>query len=447
MTWLDPVRARLTANRRGVLSIALGSAGAQVLALAAAPLLSRLYSPEDFGVFTVIAALVTTIGTVAALRFELAVPLPERERDAYGLVVLGMAAAFGTAVLGAVVVLSSGDVVATLFGQPALQSWLWLVPPAAAGTSAVLVLNQLAVRHRRYASIGRRTLLQSLASTLTQIGAGIAGMRSGGLALGLGVGQVAGVFALLHTAGLRGTEAQAGRRGQQLVAVARRYCRFPLLAAPSGLLNVLGLQLPILLIAYWYGGAVAGHLGLTQRVIAVPAALVASAVAQVYLAEIARAVRNADPHGRAIFIRVSRKLALVAAPSALVLLVGAPWIFSVLFGEQWGSSGVYAQALAVYTAAQIVASPLSQTLVVFERQGLQLIWDAARFLLVTGVVSGVALSGASAVTAVWSLGIAGTLAYAASWLLSLRAVTLGSERTTRTSPALDLGLVPVRSTR
>ncbi|MEW2589380.1 oligosaccharide flippase family protein [Micromonospora aurantiaca] len=409
-----------------MLSIAAGSAGGQLLALAAVPLLARIYRPADFGHLAVVTALAVTLGTVAALRFEMAIPLPKRESDAQALVTLGLVAACGTGFVGAVAVLVAGGEVAWWFGQPELAPWLWVVPPSAAALGAVLVLNQLAVRHFRYATIGRRNLFQSLGVVFTQITAGVAGLRSGGLILGFGFGQVVAAAVLLRDARRRVQDGKADHEPRRLLAVARRYRRFPLLMAPSGLLNVLGTQLPVLLVAYWYGSTVAGWLGLTQRVVAMPVALVASAVAQVYLAEIARIAREQPAAGRRVFVRASRKLALVAGPSALAVVVAAPTLFSLVFGPQWRSSGGYAQAMAVFMAAQLVASPLSQTLIVFERQGLQLAWDAGRLLLVAGTVAVVASVGGSPLTAVWSFGIAGALSYGVGWLMSLRVVTAAS---------------------
>ncbi|MEU8312252.1 MULTISPECIES: oligosaccharide flippase family protein [unclassified Micromonospora] len=422
----------MSGARRGVLSIAAGSAGGQVLALAAAPLLARIYRPADFGLFAVVSALAVTIGTVAALRWEMAIPIPERESDARALVTLGLAAACGTGAVGALLVLLLRDEVARWFDQPDLASWLWVVPPTAAAMGTVLVLNQFAVRHRRYGMIGRRNLFQAVGVVATQLVAGVAGLRSGGLALGFGFGQVVAAGVLLGGARRRGV------RFRGLAAVARRYRRFPVLMAPSGLLNILGTQLPVLLIASWYGSTVAGWLGLTQRVIAMPIALVSSAVAQVYLAEIARAARERAVDGRRIFLGATRRLAMIAVPGAVAVVLAAPSAFSLIFGPQWHRSADYAQALAVFMAAQFVASPLSQTLVVFERQGLQLAWDAGRVLVIAGAVSAVALAHGSALVAVWAFGLSGAVTYGVGWLMSLRVVTVATRAARRaaSSPRL-----------
>jgi O-antigen/teichoic acid export membrane protein len=421
--WTAAVRDRLTVSRRGFLSIVTGSAAGQLLALAVAPLLFRLYRPEEFGTFMVISTLAVTIGTVAALRFEMAVPLAERERDAHALVILGLGAAGATAIVGTLVVAVAGDSIAGAFDQPRLRPWLWTVPPVAAAMGMALVLNQLAVRQRRYGAVGRRAFFQSATVQAAQLGAGLAGMRSGGLVLGLGVGQIAGALVLLRGSGLDGPAARTAATLGALRAVLRRYRRFPLLLAPSGLLNVLGRQLPILLMAYWYGAVVAGWLGLTQRVVAMPVALVGGAVAQVYLGELSRAARSDPARARSILLRASGRLALIAVPGALVLMIAAPAVFPFVFGAEWQTSGRYAQAMAVFMAAQFVVSPVSQTLVVFGRPGLQLAWDVSRLVLVTGAVAGTAMTGGSALAAIWSFAISSTVAYGVCWLMSLRSAT------------------------
>ncbi|WP_431881151.1 lipopolysaccharide biosynthesis protein [Micromonospora chalcea] len=425
------VRSRLTVGTRGVISIASGTVGGQLLLLAAAPVLARMYGPTDFGVFTVISTLVATLGTVAAFRFEMAVPLPAQERGAHGLVALGLCAALLTGLVGTTLVALLGEAVVAAFDEPALRTWLWLVPWAAAAMGSLLVLNQMAVRGRRYAAIGRRNLLQSITMLLIQLGAGAGGVRSGGLALGLAGGQVAGALMLLPQARLGSAEARAARRPRELWRTALRYRRFPLVLAPSGLLNVLGLQLPVLLVAYWYGSMTAGWLGLTQRVLAAPAALLGVAVAQVYLGELARAARDSAERARLIFLGASRKLALIALPGAVLVVVAAPALFSALFSTEWANSGSYAQALAISTAAHFVSSPLSQTLVVFGRQGLQLIWDVSRVVLVSGAVAVSVFTGASALAAIWTFGAAAALAYAVLWFMSLRTVTVASRAARR----------------
>ncbi len=415
---------------RGMAVIAGGTAGGQLLALISAPVLTRVYSPSDFGIFAIISSIAVTVGSSSALRFELAVPLPGDEQDAHSLVTLGLLSAGITAVGGTIVVALAGDALAHGFAQPGLMPWLWFVPPTAAVLGVYMVLNQLAVRNRRYGAIGRRNLFQTTILVATQVGLGVAGLRPGGLVLGLGIGQAAGALSLLWGSGIRGEAARRGRQRQQLVATLSRYRRFPLVSSPSGLLNVMGLQLPILLIAYHYGDEVAGWLGLSQRVLALPLALVGAAAAQVYLGELVSTSRGGSARPMALFMKASRRLAGVGLLIAIVLLFAGPSLFHLAFGPEWVISGQYAQALSLGLAAQLVAAPLSQTLTAFERQYLQLTWDIGRLVLITGATAICALTGGSALSSMWCLGLASCAAYAASWLLSRHTLRHSSWRPT-----------------
>lgn len=406
---------------RGLLAISGGSAAGQVLAVAAVPLLARIYSPADFGVYTVVAAITLTLAAVAPLRFDLAIPLPDTQQDAYSLVTLGLGATLLTALLGTLgVALASGPV--ARFFEPGLTSWLWAAPWIAAAIGTSMVFSQLAVRDRRYGAIGRRNALQSTVLIGTQLIAGAAGLRPGGLVAGFALGQIAGTLSLLRSAGYGRAEAREGRKPRRVAAVLKRYRRFPLILAPSGLINVVGMQLPVLFIASFYGGEVAGWLGLTQRVLALPVTLIGAATAQVYLGELSSLLRAAPEQARALFTTASKRLALVGVVVAVALWAAGPPLFSLVFGAEWLMSGHYAQGLALGLAAQLLAAPLSQTLIAFERQLAQFTWDLSRLVVVSGATVLTAVLDQPAGTAVWVFGTASGVAYLASWLMSRHVV-------------------------
>jgi O-antigen/teichoic acid export membrane protein len=409
-------------TRRGVLAIASGAVGGQIVALSAAPILTRLYTPTDFGLYAVLLAITVTLGSIAALRYELALLLPESDRDAFSLVFVGLISASVIAVLGTVTVAFLGPEIAGAFKQAALMPWLWFVPAMSALMASYILMNQLAVRQQRYSASGRRVFLQSSLTAFGQIGFSAAALGPGGLLAGFGIGQLAASASLLRGAGISGGVARAALSRRSMVELAKRYRRFPLLLAPAGLINVLGLQAPVLFMAYWYGGTVAGWLGMTQRVLALPMALIGSAIGVVYIGELSRSWRVNPRQAEAMFMRTSRTLALVSVPITVALVVLGPWLFAFVFGDQWAESGQYARALAFALAAQLVVSPLSQTLIVTEHQWLQLSWDVMRLVLTAATIFGGYLLGASALTTVWALGVSSVVLYVVGWVLSWRSL-------------------------
>ncbi len=81
------LRARLSGLGRSdilrdVLRLMTGTVGGRLIALAAMPLVTRLYSPQDFALLAVYLATVSLIGAIACLRFDVAIPVAQDDGDA-----------------------------------------------------------------------------------------------------------------------------------------------------------------------------------------------------------------------------------------------------------------------------------------------------------------------------------------------------------------------------
>jgi len=399
-----------------------GTLAGQVVVFLAAPVLSRLYTPADFGVLAVFTSVVMVLSTIAALRLEQAVPLPDEEQEAFVLVEIASTVILVSTILALAFSIAKGDEMASAVGQASLAPWLPLAAVAAGVTAGFMVLNQLAVRQGRFVAIGLRNFTQASSTVATQLTLGAAGLRPGGLMLGLVLGQAVGAVGLLRGSGLGGSATWQALRPARLWRHLQRYRSFVLVLTPAGLMNVLGVQIPVVLFSAFYGGVATGWLGLTQRVLWIPVLLLGTAVAQVYVNQAARLARSDRPELHTLFTSASRKLALVGVVCAVPLLVAGPELFGWVFGARWTTAGVYAAYLAPALAIQVVAFPLSQTLIVLDRAGLQLVWDGARLLGVTLSIAVPAALGYDARYAVAVYSLVSCGANMSSWALCWWAV-------------------------
>lgn len=385
--------SRRSAFARNVMAIATGTALAQGVTILTAPLLSRLYTPSDFGVLAVFVSVTTIVLTVSSGRYELAIPLPKLDRDGGALLLLSLLLNGGTALLCALAVPVVGNDLSRVVDVAALDRYLWLLPIAILGTGTYQALNYWSVRVQRYRRIARTRISQAIAQAAVSVGLGIAWTGPAGLMLGHIGGRAAGTSSLLP----RGPERRAiGRpRTPQLVELARRYRRFPLVSAWVGLLTAAGQNLPSVLLAIFYGAPTAGLFLLANRVIASPMYLVGDAVGQVYLGEAASVVRDEPRRLVPLFTVATRRLFLVGVvPFAGVAVFGGT-AFALVFGEEWREAGVYAQIFTPMFLLQFVVSPLSQTLTILEKQGSQLAFNVGRLSSVLGSLTVAYVAGAS----------------------------------------------------
>ena len=64
-----------------------GTAISQGILIAATPILTRIFSPENFGIFALYLSIVGTISLVSSWKYELAIVLPDKDDDAKALVI------------------------------------------------------------------------------------------------------------------------------------------------------------------------------------------------------------------------------------------------------------------------------------------------------------------------------------------------------------------------
>lgn len=391
-------------------TLAGGTAAGQIVIIAVTLIvLPRLYSETELGVLSVYAGTLATIGVAASLRYEFAIPLPDDEEQASNVLWLSLGLVAGLSVVVTAAFLLLGDAFTDLTDATALRDWLWLFPAGFLAMGAYQALNYWAIRRHDYGRIARTKIVQAVAMVATQVGFGVAGAGPVGLVAGdiAGRGGGSGSLAL---AARRSVPAITRPTLEGLRAVAVRYRRFPVFSTPSAIVNAGGLQLPAVVFASTFDVATAGLFFLAQRATALPMALVGQAVAQVYLGEASR-IGETDQR-RALFVKTARGLAAVALPTALVVALAAPWAVDLVLPSSFSPVGEYARIMAPLIFAQLIMSPLSHTLIVTERQDLQLAWDVTRLVLSLGaiVVAGaIGLTAAGAVA--WFAG-AMVLAYA-----------------------------------
>ena len=408
--------------RLKVLQVAGGTALAQGLLVAAAPVLTRLYTPADFGVLVVYVAILAILVILASLRYESALPIPADDGEAFNLLAVCLLLVAVTTCLSALLLHALRARVLAWMGAPALEPYLWLVPVGILGCGSCQVFTSWAIRKGGYRRIARTKVTQSLTQLGLQVVLGALVKGPLGLLVGDAFGRSNGTrtLAMLDWRNDWARLRQADGPGMWRAVV--RYRRFPVIASGTALMNTCNLRLPALLLAIHFGPAAAGCFALAQRVFALPSSVIGESVAQVYFGEVAVLARG-DAGGLMVLFRGTlRRMFLLGLPVMLAAM-GAGWfLFPLLFGRAWREAGIFVVALAPMALAQFTAACADSTLLVLERQDLALGRELLRSGLLVGAVLAAYLLKWPARPAIFLFGAAGTLAYIGYGLVTWYAI-------------------------
>jgi len=345
---------------RSVAVLATGTALAQAIPVLASPILTRLYTPADFGVLAVFMAIVSSISPAVCGKYEVALVLPKHEAQGKQL--------FGIAILFAIVVSCIFTVflfvthkwVVNLLDVDQLAGWLYLTPLALFLTGLFQASSYFANRLKCYKLMAQSKLVQAITVVFVSVFLGLAGVGFAGLLLGnvIALLLATGFIFYAHRARLTSKVFSSWKKKRILMA---RYKDYPIFNGSSSLLDGITLSLPIFFLAHYFPESIVGYFALLLRVANAPLSFISVSVSQVNLRKVVDLVnerRDVTPY---IYKLALLLIAIVSVPT-VVLVLFAPELFAFIFGESWREAGVYSQILIPALAVRFVASTLSSTL-------------------------------------------------------------------------------------
>lgn len=424
-TWARCVeRTRTSRYARNFLHLVTANVLAQVILLAAAPLLSRLYGPEAFGVFGIFTAIVGVGLAVVTGRLEWLIPNPRSSRRAGALLAIGLIVTVVSCVaISLTLLVTPREVLPTSWQTVA--DVLWLAPWVLAGTGLLQLLQAWHIRGADLAVLGRAKTFQSIANVGVALAAvWVIGKPAAqwGLIVGMMFGAWAGAFGLWRgSSDIRSALERTSRRRLKLV-----WCKYQSQIGWSSLaaiLNALSLAIVPLLLARHYSVVEVGFYTLTQRIAFIPIGFVSSAARQSFWAEAARRIHSDRSALLELFMSSIRRLWWIAAIVGLAAIAG-PLYVGPLFGrDQWEDAGWVLAASAPMLIGQIVASPMSH-LEVHGKQHWQAAWDALRILALALALEGAGRAALAFPVAVLAMSLVMGAMYALLLGLNARALRL-----------------------
>lgn len=352
-------RVRYSRFARNVAIVATGTAGAQAITMAFAPLITRLYGPEAFGQLGTFTALLSVMLPLAALTYPVAIVLPADEHDAIGLVRLSLNLSFLIAFITAILFWLGGASLASVLGAESISPYLLLIPIAMIFSAWLQIAQQWLIRNKEFHSIARVSIIQSIVLNGAKVGAGVLHPTGSLLIFLTTIGNV--IQALLLYIGINSKNKKHKAAKNQTYSttlrdLAYQHRDFPLYRAPQDFINAASQSLPVLMLASFFGPAAAGFYTLGKMVMGVPSTLVGNAVSNVFYPRITEAARDGEKLSSHILQATAALLAIGIAPFGLIMLFG-PWLFRVVFGNEWAVAGDYARWLALFFLFNFINKP------------------------------------------------------------------------------------------
>jgi len=355
---------------RNVLTLMTGTTIAQAIPIAISPILTRIYTPEDFGVFALYMSVASLLSVMATGRYELAIMLPKKDEDAINIVALSILIAFFVSFISFLIVFIFNAQITNLLGNPEISSWLYFIPITVLLTGIYQSFNYWSNRKKQYKRLATSRVVQSGTTSASNLAMGFGGFGSSGLILGGVLGQVVATWILGTRIFKSDLELfKKSVNSLKIFALIKKYIKMPMLNLPNAVIDGFRLSGITILIAKYFTVASLGQFSLAWKMLQMPMSLIGSSISQVFFQKIASSKKSELYYLVKQFIV---KASLSILPVFIVIYFFSVDIFSFVFGEKWKIAGEIASVLSPWIFINFISSPIANVFIILNKQEIVL---------------------------------------------------------------------------
>jgi O-antigen/teichoic acid export membrane protein len=328
---------------------------AQVISIFSAPISSRVFSPENYGVLGVYMGISGVLGTLTFSHYPQAILIAKEEDEAQNLIWFCF---FLAATISLVIGLAMSVILYFTDWLNDLGFWAYTIPVSIMLNAITTVLSVWANRTKQYKIISKNRVVTAIFTISIQLAVGFFINKKFGLMAGLLTGQILGAVLLIWPFLFREEIKIRLPRPEFFKEYAWNYRRFIMYGTPADFINNLFNQLPVYFLSSMAGLSYVGNFSFAQRLLGLPATLIGNSIADVFRQKASDVYRQKGECSE-LFKKTGRTLFLIGIIPLIIMLLFAPQIFAFVFGEQWRKAGEMARILSPLFFFRIILSPLS----------------------------------------------------------------------------------------
>ena len=357
-----------------IVTLISGTAISQGILFAATPFLTRLFTPEEFGYFSLYAAIVAVISSVASWKFELSIMLPKEDKDAQSILFLSIIATIITSVFVFIlIVIFKNFIIQNITSE--VETFIWIVPLGVLISGLYQVFISFSSRNKYFKSVSISRISQSGGAVAIQTGSKGLGLFSLGLVWGKLAGDFLALIALLFKHIKNQTIHLKEVSCKDIRSNAIKYKDFPKYQSLAQFLNSLSQNIPFFLLTTLYSPEIAGFYMLASRILFVPTALIGRSTREVYYQKASEMFANGESI-KNLYVKTTTGLAKLGIVPFILVGIFAQQFFTIFLGPEWLVSGKFAQLVIAWSFLGFINPPTTMTIYILGLQRFSLKFES-----------------------------------------------------------------------
>ncbi|HCY6727069.1 TPA: type 8 capsular polysaccharide synthesis protein Cap8K [Staphylococcus aureus] len=344
----------------------LSSGIAQVILIITTPIITRLYSPTEFGEFTIFSNIAMILIPIINARYDLLIVNTKNDRSAN--------------ILSQISFLISLLILLILIPIFAISAWLYpnfildfiFIIIMLFLVSLTNIFTNYLNKERKYKVLSLINVFRAGSMALLQIISGLLALGSLGLIIGFSLSYIAGI-----TLGYKTFKKHFNivRDKEETKALFLENKNQLVYSTPSILLNSLSFSVVVFFIGILYTNTEVGIYGMAIRVLGIPVTIISLGLSKIFMQQ-ANDYYIEYGNFRNLLLKFSSILVIVSIILYVPLYLFSEELVNILLGHSWVDAITVIKIVIPLFVIRLIVSTVSLSVIVLQKQQLELILQA-----------------------------------------------------------------------
>lgn len=404
--------------KKNIVALTFGRIGAQVIPILLTPVLTRLYTPEEFGVFGVYSTIIALVAMVSSGRYCLAIVLPKSRTKAQSLLIVSSLLTFVVSVTFLMALLLTKGWLFEALNVGILNSYFGLVVLNILFIGLYEPVYYYALRSKKYKILATNIIIQALVVIASRLLLGYLSRTQSGLLLSHLLGYSVSYILLFLRLKLYNFNLKKGfKEFRELI---KKYSDFPRYSFFADILSMTANLSSNLFLNKIFGSVPTGYYAMSDKFLGSPIWLITSSVGDVFKQEASERYRGKrDLYD--IFLKTTKSLFILGLTAFVLIFLFVPYFIPFLLGPGWEQVGLFIRIFSIMYFFRFVVTPVSYIAYIVNKQKLNILFQGMRFgALVIAFILGYLTNDLYSTLIIWSL--LTTLSYIIIFMVSLNLI-------------------------
>lgn len=345
----------------------------QVIIIGVTPILTRVYSPAEFGQYEFFKTSALLLVVIGFLNYDASIYSSKNDKERINSVLLSVFVLFAICTITSIGLFIFNDFFVQVFQCKIKNGWFWTLPLYAFFAALTNLMLVVLTKDGSFKLISFIKIIVSILVASTQLFFGWLKWGYWGLVYSTIIVQMIAFVLYLKPfyVHYKGDFKDLSFNSSKIIM--KTYWRLPLIVFPGNFLNNLVQSLPVFFLGR-VDSQILGYYGLAQRVIGFPLKFLTAAIQSLYVKELTDEIEKTG-----IGVKAYRKNLKIYGIIAIVLISGllifTKPVLPLLFGNEWLLAVPYVLVLGFLFSVRFIFGGLSFVMVIGKAPKVDIFWQ------------------------------------------------------------------------